>query len=321
MSAERLEVNLTAGFTHIKQEVLGKGTILDILQNLLHSLLRLVRHNLRANHIPAVLSRIGDRIPHTAESGLIDQIDDELHLMDALKICISRVIPCFHKGLESCLHQSSNAAAQDSLLTEQIGFRLGLEGRLKKTSSCSADCKAIGKRQVLCLSGIILLDSDQAWGSSSSLIFRPDRVPRSLRRDHGHIDVCRRNDTAIVNIEPVCKHQHVAFLQVRCDVLLVHGCLFLIIDQDHNDICTLCCLRSRVDLKSLLLCLLPGLGTLIEPDDDLASGVSQVQCMCMSLASITDNCNCLPVKQGQIAVFLIENLRSFCHDNRSSFPL
>ena len=117
------------------------------------------------------------------------------------------------------------------------------------------------------------------------------------------------------------KHQHIAFLQVRRDVLLVHSCLFLIIDQDHDDIRTLCCLRSRENLKSLLLCLLPGLGTLIEPDDDLAPGVSQIQCMRMSLASIADNRNCLPVKQGQIAVFLIENLCSFCHDARSSFHL
>ena len=62
----------------------------------------------------------------------------------------------------------------------------------------------------------------------------------SLGSDHGNINVLGRYDTSEMNIETMCKHKHVAFLKVWLDVFLIHICLKLIIDQDHNDVCLFC---------------------------------------------------------------------------------
>ena len=63
-------------------------------------------------------------------------------------------------------------------------------------------------------------------------------MSRSLRSDHGNINVLRRYDTSEMNIEAMSKHQHVAFFQVRLDIFFVQSSLLLIIDQDHDDVCS-----------------------------------------------------------------------------------
>ena len=98
-------------------------------------------------------------------------------------------------------------------------------------------------------------------------------MSRSFRRDHGDVHICRRNDTAEVDIETMRKHQHIAFLKVRLDVVFVEVCLLLIVDQDHDDICFFSSLRSRKHLKTLFFCLLPGSAALIQTNDHMAGGL------------------------------------------------
>ena len=43
-----------------------------------------------------------------------------------------------------------------------------------------------------------------------------------------------------VDIEAMCEHQHIAFIQVWFNVFFVHICLQLIVDQNHNDVCLFC---------------------------------------------------------------------------------
>ncbi len=143
-----LEVNLCACIGHIQQELLREGTILDIAQDLLHGLLGLCSDQLRAGDVIAVLSRVGDGVSHACETGLVDQINDQLHLVDALEVCISRIIASLNQSLETSLHQSAYAAAQNCLLTEQIGLGLGTEGGLQNTCASAAD------RQCVCQSDV-----------------------------------------------------------------------------------------------------------------------------------------------------------------------
>ena len=269
--AKSLEMNLRACIAHIHQEVLGKCAVLNVAQDLLHGLLGLIGDDLRSGDVSAVLSSVGYRIPHSAESGLIDKVYDQLHLVDALEVSVSRIITRLNEGLEACLHKSGNAAAQNCLLTEEIGLCLGLIGSLKKSGACSADGKTVCQRKILCLAGVILLHSDQARSTLSCNIFGTDRMAGCLRSDHGNVNILRRNDAAVMDVEAMSEHEHIAFFQVRLDIFAVQLSLLLIIDQDHDDIRLLRSLSCCINFKALFFCPLPASGTLIQTDDNLAS--------------------------------------------------
>ena len=91
------------------------------------------------------------------------------------------------------------------------------------------------------------------------------------------------------------KHKHIAFLKVWLDIFLIHISLFLIIDQNHDDISLLCSLSCCIYFKSLLFSSLPGSAAFIKTDNDVTSGLLQVQCVSMSLAAVTDNCDCFSI--------------------------
>ena len=63
---------------------------------------------------------------------MVNEVNDELHFMDALKISVSRVITGFHQSFKTCLHQSGNADTEDRLLTDEVGFGFNPEGSFKR---------------------------------------------------------------------------------------------------------------------------------------------------------------------------------------------
>ena len=99
-------------------------------------------------------------------------------------------------------------------------------------------------------------------------------MARSLRSDHDHVYICRRNDLFEVDIEAVCEHQHVAGLQVGLDVFLVHVCLQLIVDQDHDDICCLYSVCCEHNCEAVFFCLCCGLGALVKTYYYINTGIS-----------------------------------------------
>src|SRR5699024_7888214 len=141
--------------------------------------------------------------------------------MDALEVCVSRIVSCLYQSLETSLHQSAYAAAENCLLAEEVCLCLCLECCLKDTCSRTADRKAVSQRHIKCLSGIILLNSYQTRCSFSCLILASYCVSRSLRSDDCNVYVCRRYNLSEVDVESVFKHQHIAFLKVRLDVVLI----------------------------------------------------------------------------------------------------
>ena len=110
------------------RKILRERTILNVGQDLLHCFLCVFCNDLRSCDIIAVLCCVGDGISHSLETGLIDQVYDQFHLMDTLEICISRIISCLAQCLEASLHQSAYTAAQNCLLAEQVCLSLGAEG-------------------------------------------------------------------------------------------------------------------------------------------------------------------------------------------------
>ena len=305
-----LEVDLAV--LHILNELRCKGTVLNVGKDLLHSLLHFRSNDLRSGYIIAVLSCVGDGVAHAGKSGLIDQINDELHLVDALKVCITGIIACLAKGLEACLHQGTYAAAQNSLLAEEVGLSLGLKGGLKDTCACAADGCTVCKSLLQCLSGSILLYCNQHRSSLACLVLGTNGMSGSLGSDHGNIHICRRNDELVVDVEAVGEHQHITGLEVRLYVLLIHISLQLVIDQDHDDIGLLYSLSGGKNLQSLCLCLCLGLGALVQTNHYITSGILQIQCVCMALGAITNHTDLLSLEKREITIFLIKN-SCLCH--------
>ena len=119
-----------------------------------------------------------------------------------------------------------------------------------------------------------------------------------------------------MDVEAVSEGQGSARLQVRLDVLLVHGGLVLIGQQDHDHVGLGDGLADRLDLKALLLGELDGLGGRAQADDHVNAGVAQVQRMRVALGAVTEDGDLLAIEHGQIGVLLIPD--SCCH-NRHSF--
>ena len=283
------EVSLTACGRHLQQEILGEGSVLDIGKDLLHGLLGLLCDNLGSGDVVAVLSGIGDGVSHALEAGLIDQIHDQLHLMDALEIRVSGIVSCLYQGLEACLHQSADTAAENCLLAEQVGLRLHPEGSLQHAGAGAADAQGIGQSQILGFAGVILLYGNQTGNAFSCFILASHGMSGPFGSDHGHIHVGRRNDLAEMDGKTVSEHQHIALLQVGLNVLFVHCGLLLIVDQNHDNIRLLCCLCRGVDLQALSFCLGPGFAALVKAHNNITAGILQVQRMGVSLASVADD--------------------------------
>ena len=265
------EVNLSSSVRHIKQEVFCKCTILDICQDLFHCLLCFCCNDLRSCDVVTVFSCVGDRVSHSLESRLIDQVYDQFHFMDTFEICISRVISSFAKSFETSLHKCNNTTTENCLLTEEVCFCFCTECCFKKTSSCSTNSKTICKCSVKRFSCIVLFYCNQTRSSFSSLIFASYCMSRSFWCDHSNIYVLWWNDTSKMNVETMSEHQHVTLFKVWLDVFFVHICLFFIIDQNHDDICLFCSLCCCIYFKALLFGSLPGLTSFIQTNNDIAA--------------------------------------------------
>ncbi len=87
-------------------------------KNLLHRRPSLVAHDLRSAGQVAVLRGVRNRIAHTVQAAFINQIDDQLHFVDALEVRNLRLIARFDQSFKTFLHQRRESAAQHGLLAE-----------------------------------------------------------------------------------------------------------------------------------------------------------------------------------------------------------
>ena len=64
-----------------------------------------------AGAVVAVFSGVGDGVAHLGEAALVDEVDDELHLVAGLEVGHLRLVAGLHQGLEAGLDQAADAAA------------------------------------------------------------------------------------------------------------------------------------------------------------------------------------------------------------------
>ena len=156
--------------------------------------------------------------------------------MQALEIGQLRLVTRFHQGLEACLHEFAQAAAEHRLLAEQVGFRFFLEVGFEDAGAGAADRLGIGHRQGAGIAGGVLLDGEQAGHALAVLVFPAHGVTGTLRGDHHHVHIGGGLDQAEADVEAVGEAQHLAGAQVRRNLGVVDGLLELIGQQHHDPI-------------------------------------------------------------------------------------
>src|SRR3954451_14365640 len=103
---------------------------LALAEHVLHRLAGGLRDDPLAARVVAVLGRVRDRVAHAADPLLVHQVDDQLHLVEALEVREPRAVAGVDKGSVAGLPELAHAAAEQRLLAEEFGFGLAAESRL-----------------------------------------------------------------------------------------------------------------------------------------------------------------------------------------------
>src|SRR6266568_3566537 len=111
---------VTAAFLVFFNPLAGKAAVLNARQDFFHGRARGIWHHPRATSEITVLGGIGDGIAHPCQPTLVDKVDDQLHLMQTLKVSDLGLITRLDQSFESLLDERSQSAAEYSLFSEQI---------------------------------------------------------------------------------------------------------------------------------------------------------------------------------------------------------
>ena len=133
-------------------------------------------------------------------------------------------------------------------------------------------------------------------------------MARSLGGNEGNVNIGRRLDVAVADVEAVAEEQGIAGLQVRCDVLGVDVTLDLVRGQHHDQIGFGDGLGNAEHAQALGLRLLAGLGTFLESNADVHARVAQAQRVGVALAAVTDDGNGAPLDDREVGVVVVVEL-------------
>src|SRR5690606_6221359 len=183
-----------------------------------------------------VLGVIGDRVVHVGDTAFEHQVNDQLQLVQALEVGHFRRITGFNEGIETRLDQLNATAAQHSLLTEQVGFSLVLEGGFDDAGAAAAHARGVGQGNVLGVAGSVLIDGDQIRNTAALELIGSYSVARRLGHDHDHVRGRTRHYLVVVDRETVGEGQDGAFLQIRLQLILVQRALEFVRGQNHYQV-------------------------------------------------------------------------------------
>ena len=176
----------------LEHPVAGEAAVLDVFEHLLHRGLRLARHDARAGDVFAVLGRVRDRVVHVGDAAFIDQVDDQLHFVEAFEIGHLRRVAGFDQRFVAGLDQLDEAAAEHGLFAEEIRLGLFAERRLDDAGAGVADGFRVGERDSLRDARGILVDGDEARQAAALRVLVAQRVAGAFRRGERHVHVGAR---------------------------------------------------------------------------------------------------------------------------------
>ena len=213
-----------------------KAAVLNARQDFFHGSARGICHHLRATSKIAIFGGIGDGIAHPRQATLIDEIDNQFHFMQTLEVGDLGLITGLHESVEASFDELADAATQNGLLAEQIGFRFFREGSFQYAGARAAESFGVRQRKSFGIATGILLDGDERGRAAAFGENFADAMARRFRRDHGDINIGGRLDGAEANVKAVREHQRLALVQMRRDRILVELGLLGVWRENHDHI-------------------------------------------------------------------------------------
>src|SRR5437867_3958681 len=194
--------------------LVGELARLDVGEDRLHRLARLVADDpLPARHV-AVLGGVADRVAHVGDAALVDEVDDQLHLVQALEVRHLGRVARRDQRLVTRPDELGEPAAQHRLLAEEVGFGLLLEGRLEHPGARPAERLGVGERDALRVSARILRDGEQAWHPAVLLVLAANqvRMPLAPVTDDRNPFSAERRDVRVLVVVDVHAARSLSFL-------------------------------------------------------------------------------------------------------------
>src|SRR5256886_5809697 len=276
---------------------------LHFLEHLAHLVLHALIHDAGSAGEIAVLGGLADELMHLGEPALVQQVDDQLQLVQALVVGDLGLIARLHEGLEALHHELGGAAAQHRLLAEQI--RLGLlgEGGLEHSAARAAGAVRIGERAGVRPAARILGDREQTRHPAPLAVLAAHQISGALGGDEHHVEIRARFDLAAMDVEAVREQQRGTALEAFADALV--EILLRQVRHQHGDhIRAGHGERGLRDLEAVLAGFLPARPALAHPDHDVAAAVLEVQRVSPPLAAVAENGDARPLESLPVDVFL-----------------
>src|SRR6266513_2818361 len=249
---------------------------LHFLEHLAHLVLHALIDDARTAGEIAVLGGLADELMHLGEPALVQQVDDQLQLVQALVVGDLGLIARLHESLEALHHELGGAAAQHRLLAEQV--RLGLLGKagLEHPAARAADAVRVGEGACVRLAAGILGDREQTRHAAPLAVLAADQVAGSLGGDEHHVEIRARFDLAEMDVEAVREQQRGAALEALPDAL--GEILLRQIRHQHGDHVRPGHVEGGLgDLQAVAARFLPAHPALAHTDHDVAAAVLEVQ--------------------------------------------
>ena len=256
------------------------------------------------------LGRIADRVAHIRDPAFVDEVHDQLHFVQALKIRHLRRISGIDQGLKTGPHEFGHSAAQNGLFPKQIGLGLFFERGLQDRRASPADGRRVGHGHRLGIPGRVLRNRDQAGHTPALLKFTPDEMAGTFGGDHENVHRFGRNNFLEVDIKSVRTSKVFPGGEPGFNIRRIHLAGDLVGRQDHDDIGVSRGSSDLLDHKAGLLGLFPGAAVFPQPNPDIHPGVTQVESVGVALTAVSDNDNFLTRKQGQIGIVVIINIHA-----------
>ena len=229
--------------------------------------------------------------------------------MEGFKIGDFRLIAGFAEGFESVGDQLADTAAQDSLFSEQVGFRFFLEGGLDDPGTGAADASGISQGQVEALARSILFHSEYVRDTAAFYESPAHQMARSFGGNHEYVHISGRDDLFEMDVEAMGKSQGAATLQVGSDFGFVYVGLLFIRDQDHGHISCSHGFRHSLDFQAGGTGHIGGFAAFVQANHHIDAAFFQVQGMGMALAAVADDGDGLTLEDVDVAVRVVINLR------------
>jgi hypothetical protein len=210
LTPQRLEAR--AARLVLEHELARERAVLDLAQDLLHALLDPGIDDPRPAREVAVLGGVGDRVAHVGDPTLVDEVDDQLHLVDGLEVRHLGGVARLHQRLVAGGHQRREAPAEHRLLAEEIGLRLLAEVRLDDPGTTRTDALRVGEADLQGVSRGIGVHRHEGRDALPFRVERAHRVPGPLGRHHEDVDALGRSDAPEVDVEAVGHGEVVAAL-------------------------------------------------------------------------------------------------------------